>query len=320
MHYEAIDRWNSIYLEHYGVKGMKWGVRHDYQKAGNRHLKYSEGSFDTNYTVEKTTAEDMMKQWKKQSSQRIKPSVNKKEYKKEKSKTIKMGMLAAAEITMAVPTAGLSLLYLPGTISSMSKAGKAKKAEKVYFKNRDKNSVIDKNTGLYTKKKKMSNDEDASKVNPGFNRYNSNYKSNCGLCTVAYDMRRRGYDVTAKPRYSGTGIGDLKTWYPNAKTHYIDARDAAGNYSSRFARQKMLTELSKQKNSRGDIRMKWPFGGGHSVSYEVNKKGKVTIRDTQSNKTYKDANDILSYAFLYSYTRLDNVEPNIKAIKKECVR
>lgn len=31
MIYEAIDRWNdpNTYLEHHGVKGMKWGVRHD---------------------------------------------------------------------------------------------------------------------------------------------------------------------------------------------------------------------------------------------------------------------------------------------------
>jgi len=27
MIYEGIDRWNSPSLEHYGVKGMKWGVR-----------------------------------------------------------------------------------------------------------------------------------------------------------------------------------------------------------------------------------------------------------------------------------------------------
>ena len=29
MIYEGIDIWNSPYLEHHGVKGMKWGVRHD---------------------------------------------------------------------------------------------------------------------------------------------------------------------------------------------------------------------------------------------------------------------------------------------------
>lgn len=44
MIYNAIDTWNSSpdsYLEHHGVKGMKWGVRHDVfgiQKRRHRKL------------------------------------------------------------------------------------------------------------------------------------------------------------------------------------------------------------------------------------------------------------------------------------------
>lgn len=38
MVYEAIDYWNSpdSYLEHHGVKGMKWGVRKQRESLGNR--------------------------------------------------------------------------------------------------------------------------------------------------------------------------------------------------------------------------------------------------------------------------------------------
>ncbi len=36
MIYEAIDRWNSPYLAHYGVKGMKWGVRKKIETSGFR--------------------------------------------------------------------------------------------------------------------------------------------------------------------------------------------------------------------------------------------------------------------------------------------
>lgn len=34
MIYEAIDYWNSPYIEHHGVKGMKWGVRKDPESSG----------------------------------------------------------------------------------------------------------------------------------------------------------------------------------------------------------------------------------------------------------------------------------------------
>lgn len=34
MKYEAIDKWSSPYLAHYGVKGMKWGVRKSVERTG----------------------------------------------------------------------------------------------------------------------------------------------------------------------------------------------------------------------------------------------------------------------------------------------
>ena len=37
MIYEGIDIWNSPYLEHHGVKGMKWGVRKQRELVGSRN-------------------------------------------------------------------------------------------------------------------------------------------------------------------------------------------------------------------------------------------------------------------------------------------
>ena len=39
MIYEGIDRWNSPYIEHHGVKGMKWGVRKAYHNFQSRRYR-----------------------------------------------------------------------------------------------------------------------------------------------------------------------------------------------------------------------------------------------------------------------------------------
>lgn len=42
MIYEAIDRWNTPSLLHYGVKGMKWGIRHDRVRSGRKRRNTKE--------------------------------------------------------------------------------------------------------------------------------------------------------------------------------------------------------------------------------------------------------------------------------------
>lgn len=55
--------------------------------------------------------------------------------------------------------------------------------------------------------KDMSRDEaDRISANPYRSSHDSQEKGNCQTCVVAYEMRRRGYDVIAKPRY-----GDAET-------------------------------------------------------------------------------------------------------------
>lgn len=41
---------------------------------------------------------------------------------------------------------------------------------------------------------------DIKATNPGFSTYTHEYMENCQRCVVAYEARRRGYDVVAKPR------------------------------------------------------------------------------------------------------------------------
>ena len=61
MHYEAIDYWSSPdpYLEHHGVKGMKWGVRKDKYSVGGIRARIA------NYQNKKV--DNSFNKWKKNS-------------------------------------------------------------------------------------------------------------------------------------------------------------------------------------------------------------------------------------------------------------
>lgn len=49
MIYEAVDRWNSPYIEHHGVKGMKWGVRKARETMGRIRARREARSLRGNF-------------------------------------------------------------------------------------------------------------------------------------------------------------------------------------------------------------------------------------------------------------------------------
>lgn len=44
MRYNTKRYYYEPYLMHYGVKGMKWGVRHDYEPVGRERVKVSKNA------------------------------------------------------------------------------------------------------------------------------------------------------------------------------------------------------------------------------------------------------------------------------------
>lgn len=73
-----------------------------------------------------------------------------------------------------------------------------------------------------------------------------------------------------------------------------------------------LTSAGKKR-----FMVRWPFGGGHSMAYEV-KNGRVNIIDAQSGKVYsnQDVLDVLCCCTTASYQRLDNLEINESRAKR----
>lgn len=211
-------------------------------------------------------------------------------------------------------------MNVAGAAKTAAKAGIANKRSEKYFKDREKNGQIDEKTGLYKKQSEMSDKADLKAVNPEFESFNSNSKSNCMLCSVTYDMRKRGYDVTAQHDSEGFDRNKISDWYPGAKRVDVSMANEKGKESRRAMIKNTIKELSKQGNARGIICVNWTgSGGGHAMSYQV-KNGKVEILCGQSNKRFENPASILKKTSGVSFFRLDGLEPDIKKIKKECVR
>lgn len=194
---------------------------------------------------------------------------------------------------------------------------------------------IDKNTIL-------NSEENQEATNPNYDPYDDDYSMNCIKCTATYELRMRGYDVEAAPAdkrpgiYSSQNSSDLDNWYKDAKHYEIQPdgttkdislsrkngmfetvdtiyKKFSGKYEMSYSGSDIRNALEKNNppNSRGDISTVWTSGGGHSMVYEIDSKGKAIIRDCQTNRIYRSDDDFEAIARSsgnVSFTRTDNLE------------
>lgn len=106
------------------------------------------------------------------------------------------------------------------------------------------------------------------------------YSNNCAYCTLAYEMRQRGYDVEASTCSQMTFNDEnaIESWYEGGEFRHPNKAGTA-------SLEKDILKHSPE-GSRGQFCLFLANGGGHSVVYEV-KNGEVYIRDCQVNKQWK---------------------------------
>lgn len=168
----------------------------------------------------------------------------------------------------------------------------------------------DSKSGLPVMKKRESSEDSLRKVNPSKVTSLASSGNNCCLCTIAFDMRQRGYDVIANQHA------------PIDLLYDISAEDVSWMYKgfpkeTKTGSAKGLERaLSRQPDgSRGAAFCTWSGGNsGHVVAYEV-KNGKPILYDAQSGTKYEKVSDLFDNVKDTSFIRLDDKEPNYEFVK-----
>lgn len=162
---------------------------------------------------------------------------------------------------------------------------------------------------LPLKKRNFTKDEDLAVINPGGKSTTVSGSNNCLLCTVAYDMRRRGYNVIANQRAPieylyDIGDEDLSYMYPKAKKYKAETLSD------------ITSKVVKQGNgSRGALLCTWKGSkSGHVVAYEV-ENNQMVLYDAQDGTKYTNPNDLFKDAHNFMAVQTNLSEPDYKYVQ-----
>ena len=149
-----------------------------------------------------------------------------------------------------------------------------------------------------------SSEDDMAAVNPRYkNGVVPGTSVNCVLCSCTYDLRRRGYDVTALSSETGNYTEQiLKGLYKDPVIEHVPSKSFT----------EMFDNAAKKypEGARGEISVSGLFMG-HSMAWEI-KNGKFEVLDTQRNVRVTPS-DLLEFGFMpgaknNTITRTDNLE------------
>ena len=135
------------------------------------------------------------------------------------------------------------------------------------------------------------------------------YRNNCGYASIAYDMRRRGYDVTAAPDLDGDTCASIASAYVDPTTGQSRDWTATGSESATSDAVKGFGD-----GARAIVWIGYAGGGGHFFIAE-NMDGQVRFLDPQSGEVDVNSHFKLADSGKVAVLRIDDQEPNMNPMK-----
>ena len=273
-------------LRHYGVKGMKWGVRRYQNKdgsltaAGKKRLSSSD----------------------KSRSKDPKDFVNSKG---NMSASKLAGGLGEDLTAYAIAYAAIfATAYAIGKITEKAVRKKKDAEFEELYENRDPKTL----SKLPKLKKKMSPEESMKVTNPDYPDMGSTM--NCTFCTTAMALREKGYNVKAAK--SGDG------WYTDTLFSKTFNAEEVKMKKTRSTKDVVNNLSAHGDGAYGNLTVSWKYGGAHSIFWK-NENGTTNFYDGQSGTSYTKFNDkktLFDYVEMSNvkYSRLDNCEPTDYAL------
>lgn len=283
-------------LMHYGRKGMRWGVMNG--------PPYPLGQSNAEYKRNQETQSGHKLSYTKGKIQR-----NAKELR---------DMLGAAFIP------GYYEAYMISNVNRSVQS--SSKKDKSFYESKE--GKPEKLSELKKKTYQTTAKEDMKKVNPRKMFNSKGTYNNCVLCSVALDMRRRGYDVQARKTDVGYTDAEITKMYKGAQMKKMmplyakDKRESIAEVNPLNAHlptgkamrngiNEMGNVLEKEgPNARGIVCVTYANAfSAHAMFWENDANGQLTIYDGQSKTVNPNALLTAIDPMKSRYIRTDTLQP-----------